>query len=77
MPKVGSPVGRGSAGHLLLMLGKSTTDLLNSIKTGTITAAAEPLSCPANLPGDYVGIRADTAPLNSMSYFSSGSIVRL
>src|SRR5579871_2733289 len=60
-----------------LRLGKSTTDLLNSITTGTISAAAQPLSCPAHFPGEDWASRAGAAPLNNMSYFSNGSIVRL
>lgn len=52
-------------------------DLLNSITTGTISAKTQPLSCPAYLPGEAVGIREDIAPLNTISYFSNGSIVRL
>src|SRR5215475_7441676 len=58
------------------MLGKSKINLLNSITTGTISAATQPLFSPAHFPGEGPARREETAPLNNMSYFSNGSMVR-
>ena len=60
-----------------LMFGNFMTDLSKSRMTGSISASTQPLSWPAYLPGDVVSTRAGAAPLNVMSYFSYGSIVRL
>ena len=53
-----------------LIIGVATMDLLNSITTGTISAAIQALSCPAYLPGEAWGRRSATAPLRATHYRS-------
>src|SRR5215472_6617560 len=60
-----------------LMLGYFMMDLSKSTSAWEKSAAVQPLSSPAYLPGEVVITLEGPAPLKIMSYFSYGSMVRL
>src|SRR5271170_4839535 len=59
------------------MLGYFMMVLSKSASTIEYSAAVQPLSSPEYLPGEVDNARIGAAPLNTMSYFSKGSMVRL